>query len=341
MSLSYPGSQWNLLENPEQEGWSMAHLQKAGAHAEELDSTSLMVVHKGKVVYEWGETDARSNTHSCRKSFLSALIGIYVHEGIIDLSSTLAELGIDDNEPSLSDVEKSATVENLLQARSGVYHPALYETEKMAEKRPPRGSHTPGSFWYYNNWDFNALGTIFHKLTGKDFFTDFKERIADPIGMQDFRIEDCQYVSGEDSIHNAYPFRLSARDMARIGLLFARNGNWNGQQVIPAEWVQRSTAVYSEVPFDEWDRGGYGYMWWVSVDGKGIRYVELPDGEVHYSARGFRGQYILVFPKRDLVVVHRVNSDYPGLEVEPSDFGELLADVIKAYPTRPTMKGAC
>ena len=77
------------------------------------------------------------------------------------MSSTLAELGIDDNEPSLTDVEKRATVRDLLTARSGVYHPALYETPGMAAMRPLRGSHLPGTHWYYNNWDFNALGTIY------------------------------------------------------------------------------------------------------------------------------------------------------------------------------------
>lgn len=72
----------------------------------------------------------------------------------------MAELGIDDNEPRLTDEEKRATVHDLLKARSGVYHPALYETARMKEKRPPRHSHASGTFWYYNNWDFNVLGTI-------------------------------------------------------------------------------------------------------------------------------------------------------------------------------------
>ena len=89
------------------------------------------------------------------------MIGIAVSERKIDLNDTLAKLHIDDSPPSLSAEEKRATVRQLLQARSGVYHVANYETEGERNLRPERGSHAPGTFWYYNNWDFNALGAIY------------------------------------------------------------------------------------------------------------------------------------------------------------------------------------
>jgi CubicO group peptidase (beta-lactamase class C family) len=95
--------------------------------------------------------------HSIRKSLLSALIGIAVDEHKIDLNAAIGSLDIDDNAPSLSSTEKTATVADLLKARSGIYHPALYETPGMARLRPARGSHPPGTFWYYNNWDFLVL----------------------------------------------------------------------------------------------------------------------------------------------------------------------------------------
>jgi CubicO group peptidase (beta-lactamase class C family) len=85
-----------------------------------------------------------------RKSLLNALVGIAVDRRQIDHDATLGALGIDDNAPSLSAMEKTATVRDLLEARSGVYHPALYEKRRMAELRPPRFSHPPGTFWYYN-----------------------------------------------------------------------------------------------------------------------------------------------------------------------------------------------
>jgi CubicO group peptidase (beta-lactamase class C family) len=82
----------------------------------------------------------------------------------------MADLGIDDSPPSLTAEEKQATVRHLLQARSGVYHVALAESPAVAAARPPRGSHPPGTFWYYDNWDFDALGTISEQETGAGIF---------------------------------------------------------------------------------------------------------------------------------------------------------------------------
>ena len=96
----------------------------------------------------------------------------------------MGSLGIDDNAPSLSPTEKTATVADLLKARSGVYHAALYETPGMARLRPARGSHPPGTFWYYNNWDFNALGTIYERGTGAQIFTALQERSLDLSGCK-------------------------------------------------------------------------------------------------------------------------------------------------------------
>ena len=72
------------------------------------------------------------------------------------LGISLEELGIDDFEPSLTLEEKQATVGDLIKARSGIYHPALGKSPGMRSMRPKRHSHPPGTFWYYNNWDFNA-----------------------------------------------------------------------------------------------------------------------------------------------------------------------------------------
>lgn len=64
------------------------------------------------------------------------------------------------------------------------------KTEGMKARRPARGSHRPGTFWYYNNWDFNALGTIFEQASGTHIYTEFKRRIAEPLQMQDYGITD-------------------------------------------------------------------------------------------------------------------------------------------------------
>jgi len=205
---------------PEEVGWSSEKLEEAKAFAEKIDSAAVMVLVDGKVFINWGDVDKNYQCHSIRKPFLSALYGIYRKRGKIDLNLTLEELNIDDIPPSLSKEEKKATVRDLLKSRAGVYHEAAAETKIMADTRPVRGSHPPGTFFYYNNWSFNALGTIFEQETGAKIFEAFKKEIADPIGMEDFSVENCRYFYDEDkSKHPAYSFRMSARDMARFGLL--------------------------------------------------------------------------------------------------------------------------
>ena len=259
----YPGKTWDRAPSAESLGWSADKLKLARDYAATIPTAAVTVVVDGVVLDEWGETTKRFNVHSIRKSFLSALYGIHVAEGRIRLSATMAELGIDDNEPRLTALEKQATVADLLKARSGIYHAALYETPGMAMARPARGSYPPGTFWYYNNWDFNALGTIFERATKATIFEDFKRRIADPLDMEDFRLDDGTYVRGPESVHAAYPLRMTARDLARFGLLYLRGGQWRDRQVVPREWIAESTRAYSNVG----QGGGYGYLWWVSSGG--------------------------------------------------------------------------
>jgi CubicO group peptidase (beta-lactamase class C family) len=323
----YPGASWERVESLEQAGWSRTALDEARRYSTTIATAAVVIVAGGQVVDEWGEIDRRFNVHSIRKSFLSALYGIYVAGGTIDLSQTLEDLGIDDNEPSLTEIEKQAILHDVLKARSGIYHAALYETPGMAAARPARGSHAPGTFWYYNNWDFNVLGTIFERLAKRNLFRSFSDHIAEPIGMEDFRLQDGVYVGGPDSVYPAYPFRMTARDLARFGLLFLREGRWNDRQVVPRDWVSASVTSYS----DAGASGGYGYMWWVAADGRHFPGVSLPDGS--YSARGAGGHYILVVPDYDLVVVHRVNTDGPGPRVSGQEFGELVRLILAARPS--------
>ena len=317
----YPGKSWEHVPDPAKIGWSRDKLHAARDYSKTIATAAVFIVVDGQVLDQWGKTTTRYNVHSIRKSFMSALYGIHVHEGHINLSATLAELGIDDNKPSLSAVEKKATLHDLIKARSGIYHPALYETEGMKEKRPQRGSHAPGTFWYYNNWDFNVLGTVFERQTKTNLFAELKARIADPIGMEDFRVADGHYVTAPDSIYRAYPFDMTARDMARFGLLFLRGGMWRGKHVVPTDWVRQSTTSYS----DAGERGGYGYLWWVAANGKHLPGVKLPDGS--FSARGSGGHYILVVPAYDLVIVHRPSVDD---DVTSKEFGKLVRLILQA-----------
>jgi CubicO group peptidase (beta-lactamase class C family) len=292
----YPGTSWEQIP-PAQSGWSDQRLDQAWDYARGIGSTAVVVVQHGVIVASWGETHANLLLNSARKSLLSALMGIAVQAGQVHLNDTLARLGIDDNRPSLTAEEKQATVRDLLEARSGVYHPANYETTEMEIGRPQRGSHPPGTFWFYNNWDFNTLGAIFEHATGSSVFTAFAKQIAEPVGMQDFDPAKCRYVHGPNSQYPAYLFYASARDLARFGLLYLRKGRWGDRQIIPAAWVRESTQPYSTTN----RRTGYGYLWWTMAP-TGPSRVEAPLGT--YWAEGNGGQIVFVVPAYDVVVVH-------------------------------------
>jgi CubicO group peptidase (beta-lactamase class C family) len=299
----YPGVTWEKAD-PRELGWSIQKLEEARQYLRTVPEGSVVVVDRGRVIAEWGDPAKRIKLSSARKSILSSLYGTYAHRGRLDLSKTLDQLGIDDD-PPLTPAEKQATVRMLLQARSGIYHAFVAGTPAMRAAMPARGSHAPGTFWYYNNWDFNALGTIFEKQTKTDIGSAFRDLIARPTQMQDFRPEDFFYVrtaTGDKvektSSHAAYHFRMTARDAARFGYLFLRQGSWKGAEVIPAEWVKESTTSYS----DTGNGVGYGYLWWVNWPGVPV---------TNYSAQGALGKYIVVFPDKDLVVVYLNHTDYP------------------------------
>jgi CubicO group peptidase (beta-lactamase class C family) len=328
-SDEYPGKHWKQIAKPEDRGWSTERLAAAKAYANSLDTAAVIVVDNGVIVSQWGATTTQFNVHSIRKSFLSALYGIAVAKGQIELNATLYQLGIDDNEPSLTPEEKQARVVDLLKARSGIYHAALYETPAMKAEKPARGSHPPRTFWCYNNWDFNALGTIYEKLTHDSIYHAFDAQIAQRIGMEDYDPKEQDYVTGPDSIHRAYPFRMTARDMARFGLLYLKGGKWHDAQLIPAQWVRDSTTAYSVADGNARDSySGYGYLWWVAANGNHYPHVEIPDGS--FSAWGAGGHFIAVIPALNIVVVHRVNTDDPAKKVTLEQFGELLRLILAA-----------
>lgn len=322
---TFPGEKWSIADNPEEYGFDSEILDKAREHTDSIHTSAVVIVHDGVIVDEWGDVEGGYMTHSIRKSFLSALYGNYVKDGVIDMDETMEDLGIEDKH-NLTEEEKEATIHDCLKARSGVYHPALYESESMKDKKPERHTMKAGTHWYYNNWDFNVLGTIFEEKSGKGIFEAIEEEIAKPIQMEDFEADDGWYVTGDESKHKAYPFRITARDMARFGLLMLNDGQWEDKQIIPGDWVKESTRYHSDAALYGVD--GYGYMWWVARDHNKYPHlpnVDIPEGS--YSARGAGGHIILVIPEFDMVVVHRVDTDKDGHSVSKKNIGTLV-DII-------------
>jgi CubicO group peptidase (beta-lactamase class C family) len=319
----WPGLLWDRI-GPDQAGWSRDKLAQAHDFARNIGTASLVVVQHGRIVDCWGDITSKFELHSMRKSLLNSLIGIAVAADKINLDATIGSLGIDDVAPSLSVSEKQATIRDLLESRSGVYHPALYETEGEKRRRPPRGSHPPGTFWYYNNWDFNVLGTIYERAVNESIFGSFQEHIANPLGMQDYRPQDGQYIRGATSRYPAYLFSMNALDLARFGLLYLRSGLWQNRSIVPAAWVKASTTSWSEV--SSRFGIGYGYLWW--VPDQPVNLMNLSSGG--FWADGYRGQFILVDPVNDLVVVHQTGSGF----VDDRQMGYLMGQLLAAAPPK-------
>jgi CubicO group peptidase (beta-lactamase class C family) len=318
----WPGTTWARRE-PADSGWSAAALAEADAQARLLGSDAVLVVHRGAIVHAYGKIAQPWNLFSVRKSVLSMLYGIHR----VPVDSTLAELKIDDI-GGLSDSEKTATVLQLLQARSGIYHPAAYEPLSMKQRRPERGSHAPGTFWFYNNWDFNALGTIFRQRTGLTVFEALDRSLAQPLQFEDFRVaEHTHWHAEKASEHPAYLIDLSARDLARLGLLMARGGRWNDREIVPADWVAESTRVHSTATHG-WL--GYGLLWWIPL--RAYPFWSRNPGDVFFGDGNF-GQMVFVDRARDLVIVHR--TDGPAFIRRPIDserVAPLLERLLAAYP---------
>ncbi len=310
----FPGAEWEYVwpdaEALEGYGWSASGLGRAWEFVRDSSNTTgLVVVHGGRVVIEFGDVKDLSYVASVRKSILAMLYGRYVEDGTIHLELTLKDLEMDDI-GGLLDIEKQATVHHLITARSGVYHPASYGGDDLAEA-PERGSQTPGAYMLYSNWDFNAAGAVYEQLTGTNIYDSVEEQLAIPLAFQDWD-RGVQHKDGnlEVSRYPAYPIWISTRDMARIGYLMLREGRWGDEQVLSRDWVRRISSVVTPLQDMNPTRRrdgylGYGYMWWV-FDGPGA----AGPFQGAYTARGAWGQWITVLPVLDLVIAHKTNSVY-------------------------------
>ncbi|MEZ0471635.1 serine hydrolase domain-containing protein [Luteimonas salinilitoris] len=253
---------------------------------------ALVVASSDEVLFVHGAAHLPINTHSVRKSIMSVLIGMAVLEGKLEVTDSLADLRIDDALMPLTDIEGTATVADLLKARSGIYIEAAGETADMKAMRPRRGQYRPGEHYYYNNWDFNVLGTVLAKSTGAP--PEHRMRtLADRLGFQDFEAGHFYYQAADASEHDQYTIFMSARDLARVGQMMLREGrDPAGEALVSAEWVAESIREYSELT-DREPLDGYGYLWSLDAD------------TGTYWATGWGGQFMLVDPRNDLVIVVR------------------------------------
>ncbi len=326
-----PGESWEEMSPEERAlgGWEDDKLREGWSYfRDNSNGTGLCAVVGGKILVSYGDIEELSYVASVRKSVLAMTYGNYVKSGKINLKNTLSDLGMDDND-GLLDIEKGASILDLITARSGIYHKASNPGDNQADA-PERGSQKPGSYYLYNNWDFNAAGAAFEKETGLNIFDAVEKDLVKPLQMQDFD-RSMHRKSGDlsRSRYPAYHMHFSTRDLARLGLLMLREGKWGDKQIIPSDWAKEIVEVYT--PSEDMNPAslkngefGYGYMWWV-WDGD-----EVPPAlEGAYCARGAWGNYITVIPKLDMVVAFKTKSIY-GRRTSWSDYKAILELLIEA-----------
>jgi CubicO group peptidase (beta-lactamase class C family) len=322
---------WRAYADPQEAGFDPAALDAICTTADSARSGAFMAVYRGHVLLACGDVSRPLEAHSVRKSLLSGLYGTAVERGKVRLGATLDELGIDDG-TRLTPGEKAATVRDLISARSGVYLPAAYAPASQSEERPERGSHPPGTHWFYNNWDFNVAGVVYEHATGEELYGSFQERIARPLGMEDWTPAD-GFRACEPTLsrHPAHTFRMSTRDLARFGQLYLQGGRWAGRELLPEAWVEESTRAHSDLG----DGAGYGYMWWTYDAGalNPDRYPEL-SGHDLFMGRGTGGQALWVIPDAEMVVVHRGDTDH-GLSVSGAVAWGMVEQLLAARDGEP------
>lgn len=280
------------------------HALPAGADAwvEERSLTSLLVLKDGQIVHESyfkGTTaEDRRISWSVAKSYLSALVGVLLTEGAIE--------SIDDPvtkyAPQLvGGAYDGASLRQVLNMASGVTFDEDYldfnsDINRMGRVLALGGRMDefaadltevfapPGETWQYVSIDTHVVGMVVRGATDRSVADLLSEKIIQPLGLEYAPY----YVT--DGVGTAFVLgglNITTRDYARFGQMFAQRGNWQGQQVVPADWVEASTAPSAP------SGAGYGYQWWI------------PDGSApgEYMARGVYGQYIYIDTARQVVIV--------------------------------------
>lgn len=335
----FPGAEWQTA-TPESMGFSSARLEGLRAWLKAGPTTSMMVVVKGRVIFSYGDTAKVSVIASCRKSVLAMLMGKYVMSGKLNFGKTVEELGLQEKTPFLP-VEKSATLEELMEGRSGIYMPE--DGPYLDGTEPQRGALPPGLEFWYDNWEFDAAGTAFERETGRNIYDALQTDLAEPLGMQDFRRDIQKKDPDPHSVHPIYHMRLSTRDVARLGLLMEQHGKWNGKVLIDENWVGFMTT-----PLTSWaemnptaardpglpERWGFGMGWWV-WDARPFpanRWFSNAPFRGAYEAQGTGGQYLMVLPAHEIVIVHKLDLETHNEKdwVTPQEWDAMTNMVIAA-----------
>lgn len=262
-------------------------------------TTAFLVIKNDKLLFEkyyngYGPSSI-CTSFSTVKSFVSALVGIALHEGLIrslddPINKYLPEL----TAPHWSDI----TIRHLISMSSGLkYNPngflpwdddsrVYYSLNLRQLARNVKSAEPPGIHFQYNNYNLVLTGMVLERVTGGTVSAYLQEKIWKPLGMEhpaSWSLDSTQF--GMEKMESGLNAR--ALDFAKFGRLYLRRGDWNGRQIVPESWVVEST---SAAPDAKWTN--YKYFWWIPRSGKG-----------RFMAVGNLGQFIYIAPDKDCLVL--------------------------------------
>ncbi|MFX1252411.1 MAG: serine hydrolase domain-containing protein [Promethearchaeota archaeon] len=262
---------------------------------------SVLVARNGYIVQEEYIGISEDRTHpiySCTKSVISALIGIAIQKGYLqDINQKMEDFFPERNISNLDSWKQAITIEHLLSMTAGLswnegisYYSSQNSYTQLTRSNDwvqfvldrPMTSE-PGTIWNYNSGGSHLLSVILDLTTGINTLAFAREHLFNALG-----ISEVEWSTDPQGFYfGGSQMRLKTRDLAKFGYLYLNNGTWDGEQIVPKEWVISSTKKY--IGLNEYVE--YGYQWWI--------YPQLDA----YLAVGWGGQRIFVIPKYDLVVV--------------------------------------
>jgi len=347
----FPADDWRQA-TPQSQGVDAAKLDEAveflRSNAGRDGVNQMLIVRHGCAIWQGPEVNEVHGIWSCTKSFTSTVLGLLIDDG----KATLETLAMD-HIPAMAWAYPDVTLRHFTTMTSGY----------RAVDDEPRGSYrhgpsptpfdpcsvplfAPGTQYAYWDSAMNQFGNVLTRIAGEPIEDLFRRRIAEPIGMDpgewrwgDFGAVDGMIVHGGSGNSNNHVF-ISARQMARLGLLFLSHGNWNGRQLISAEWIRMATRPQVPATIPLWrdsgadGRGVYGFNWWangIRPDGR-RRWPGAPAGA--FSASGYNNNDMFVIPEWNMVIV-RLGLDQNQVPLTDGIYSEFLRKVGAALLDTP------
>jgi CubicO group peptidase (beta-lactamase class C family) len=284
---------------PETQGIGSGSIQNFVDAADKTihDIHSVMIVRHGAVVAEgWWQPFEEERNHvlfSLSKSFTSSAIGLAVDEGLLTVNDSVIGFFPDDLPATVSENLAAMTVHHLLamftghsEDTTGYLHAAADGNWARAFLAQPV-THTPGTHFLYNTGATYMLSAIIQKVTGQTLLDYLTPRLFAPLGITNPTWESCP--RGINT--GGYGLNVTTEDIACFGQMYLQMGLWQGQQILPAAWVEEATRYHSDnstEPNPDWTQG-YGYQFWRCRDNA-------------YRAEGAFGQFCVILPEQDAVI---------------------------------------